>query len=118
MAELVGDPPDALARLERERCERMAAACSFSGRTPCLWARRRTRSHARPTLRSSEAVPDSEQNTHSGGYTKAPHLHLQVGKVAGEIEGYTIPIRFDDGSQQGLVPEQGQLYGPASEWRG
>jgi len=52
------------------------------------------------------------------GYTKAPHLHFQVGKVAGEIEGYTIPIRFDDGSQQGLVPEQGQLYGPASEWRG
>jgi len=54
----------------------------------------------------------------NSGYTKGPHLHFQVGKVSGEIEGYTIPIRFDDGSQSGLIPEKGQLYGPGSERRG
>jgi murein DD-endopeptidase MepM/ murein hydrolase activator NlpD len=51
----------------------------------------------------------------NSGYSQGPHLHFQVGKVSVDMEGVTIPIRFDDGTPAGLVPEQGKLYGPGSE---
>jgi murein DD-endopeptidase MepM/ murein hydrolase activator NlpD len=54
----------------------------------------------------------------NSGYSTGPHLHFHVGKISGEIEGATIPIRFDDGTPQGFVPEQGHVYGPGNERRG
>jgi murein DD-endopeptidase MepM/ murein hydrolase activator NlpD len=54
----------------------------------------------------------------NSGYSQGPHLHFQVGKVFGEVEGFTIPIRFDDGTPDGFVPEQGKQYGPGSKHTG
>jgi len=49
------------------------------------------------------------------GYGKGPHLHFHVGTVLEEAPGFTIPIRFEDGSAEGFVPELGRRYGPAAE---
>jgi murein DD-endopeptidase MepM/ murein hydrolase activator NlpD len=50
------------------------------------------------------------------GYTQGPHLHFHVGKILDDqVEGYTVPIRFDDGSRDGFVPELGSRYGPEVE---
>lgn len=48
------------------------------------------------------------------GYGSGPHLHFHVGTVSEEVEGFTIPVRFDDGSAEGFVPEAGGSYGPAA----
>jgi len=49
------------------------------------------------------------------GYTQGPHLHFHVGKVESDMEGYTIPILFEDGTPGGTVPEQGLWYDPSPE---
>jgi murein DD-endopeptidase MepM/ murein hydrolase activator NlpD len=49
------------------------------------------------------------------GYARGPHLHFHVGKVLEDVEGATIPIRFDDGTREGYVPRERQSYGPGIE---
>jgi len=66
-------------------------------------------------VRVGQAVAAGDRLGSSGatGYAAGPHLHFQVGLVLGGEEGrFTIPIRFDDGTPQGVVPEEGGWYGP------
>jgi murein DD-endopeptidase MepM/ murein hydrolase activator NlpD len=52
------------------------------------------------------------------GYAQGPHLHFHVGVVfGGEIEGTTVPIRFDDGTPEGRVPLDGEWCGPGVQAR-
>jgi murein DD-endopeptidase MepM/ murein hydrolase activator NlpD len=45
------------------------------------------------------------------GYTTGPHLHFDVQRVLADGERETVPIRFDDGSKQGVVPVTRSYYG-------
>jgi murein DD-endopeptidase MepM/ murein hydrolase activator NlpD len=49
------------------------------------------------------------------GYARGPHLHFHVGKILEDVEGVTIPIRFDDGTREGYVPQPNRSYGPGIE---
>jgi hypothetical protein len=55
VTEQICDPPNALPCLQRERGEGTAGRMQLQARTLNLCARRRTRPHIRPTLRSSRA---------------------------------------------------------------
>jgi murein DD-endopeptidase MepM/ murein hydrolase activator NlpD len=65
-----------------------------------------------------EPVVRGQRLGYSGatGYAQGPHLHFHVGTVfGGEIEGTTVPIRFDDGTPGGRVPLDGEWCGPGTE---
>lgn len=49
------------------------------------------------------------------GYASAPHLHFDVGLVETEVEGYTIPVRFEGPTPEGVSPAQGACLPPARE---
>jgi len=66
-------------------------------------------------VREGQAVAVGEQLGRSGatGYAAGPHLHFQVGLALGDDpKRLTVPIRFDDGTPQGTVPEEGDWCGP------
>ena len=47
----------------------------------------------------------------STGFTSEPHLHFMVWKATSNGRFETLPIRFDDGTQEGFVPRQDLWYG-------
>jgi murein DD-endopeptidase MepM/ murein hydrolase activator NlpD len=62
------------------------------------------------SLRAGEPIGRSG-NT---GYSQSPHLHFDVFAVDDELGWQTVPVRFADGTAQGLVPTPGALlYGGA-----
>lgn len=69
-------------------------------------------------VREGEPVVVGQRIGRSGatGYAAGPHLHFQVGLVLGGDDARTtIPIRFDDGTPAGTVPEEGDWVGPGQE---
>lgn len=70
-------------------------------------------------VREGETVEVGQRLGLSGatGYVKGAHLHFHVGTVAEAVEGATLPIRFDDGTPDGYVPEPMRRYGPSPERR-
>ena len=62
-----------------------------------------------------EAVARGQRLGDSGstGYTAGPHLHFDVGRVEAEIDGFTIPVRFEGNAGEGVVPVKGACYPPA-----
>jgi murein DD-endopeptidase MepM/ murein hydrolase activator NlpD len=49
------------------------------------------------------------------GYTSGPHLHFHVGTRLDDGEGFSIPIRFQNGAPDGFVPQPGERCPPAHE---
>ena len=49
------------------------------------------------------------------GFTTGPHLHFSVLRMADDGEVETVPIRFDDGSRDGVLPVAGEYYGGAKK---
>lgn len=66
----------------------------------------------RPGARVRAGQPIAESG--NTGFTSAPHLHfmVHVGNPD-DLENYvtTVPIRFDDGSAEGFVPDEGRWCG-------
>jgi len=53
------------------------------------------------------------------GFAVEPHLHFMVWKAIGEARWVSLPTRFDDGTPDGLVPEEGMglpLASPVPTW--
>lgn len=70
-------------------------------------------------VRVADCVTTGQRIGESGdtGFSTGPHLHFQVGRIAGSEEGATLPIRFVGGGAAGLALEAGRDYGPAREVR-
>jgi len=49
------------------------------------------------------------------GFTTGPHLHFSVLRMADDGEVDSVPIRFDDGSRDGVLPVTGEYYGGAKK---
>jgi murein DD-endopeptidase MepM/ murein hydrolase activator NlpD len=47
------------------------------------------------------------------GYSSGPHLHFMVWKREADLSWTSLPVRFFDGTPQGMVPAQGVAYAPA-----
>lgn len=47
------------------------------------------------------------------GYTTGPHLHFMVWRRLADLSSASVPVRFEDGSPRGFVPEEGVAYAPA-----
>jgi len=78
--------------------------------------------HLQPGIevREGQRVAVGQRLGRSGatGYAAGPHLHFQVGMVLGGDDARTtIPIRFDDGTPEGVVPREGDWVGPGRERR-
>lgn len=46
------------------------------------------------------------------GYSTGPHLHFMVWKRQADLSRISVPIRFFDGTQAGLLPARGVAYAP------
>jgi murein DD-endopeptidase MepM/ murein hydrolase activator NlpD len=46
------------------------------------------------------------------GFSGGPHLHFMVWKRMPDLSAVTIPIRFHDGTSQGIVPARGVAFAP------
>ncbi len=47
------------------------------------------------------------------GYSSGPHLHFMVWKREPDLSWSSLPVRFDDGTPQGFLPEVGLAYAPS-----
>jgi murein DD-endopeptidase MepM/ murein hydrolase activator NlpD len=52
------------------------------------------------------------------GFAVEPHLHFAVWRAGGDGRTWSVPIRFEDGSPEGLVPEAGMVVPQASNRAG
>jgi murein DD-endopeptidase MepM/ murein hydrolase activator NlpD len=66
-------------------------------------------------VREGEPVWTGQLLAYSGntGFTSEPHLHFMVWKATADGRFASVPIRFDDGTDQGYVPREGLSYGAA-----
>jgi len=65
-------------------------------------------------VRVGQDVRAGERIGFSGdtGYSSGPHLHFMVWKREPDLSWSSLPVRFDDGTPEGLQPEAGLAYAP------
>jgi murein DD-endopeptidase MepM/ murein hydrolase activator NlpD len=52
------------------------------------------------------------------GFSGGPHMHFMVWKRMPDLSAVTIPVRFYDGTPQGIVPARGVAFAPACSTSG